>query len=173
MRKLILGIVTVVCVQFTFVIFMQLQSPLDVAGVPVFASLPAVNTDLSWLDDLDRSGLSVPEPETPADRSQLHRSPGSTPSSRFTGNADRPTTARHTQRSGGRSLKGVKAFFPDPPKAASGDFDTVVISYRRPAEFADCDSFDPPKSRKRSIFAKAFAIKKPVGWVRSLKSILY
>ena len=173
MRKLVLGIIVVVCVQFAFVIYMQLQSPLDVTGVPVFPSSPVVNTDLSWLEELDRSGLTVPEPDAPVTRVEPQRSVGFDPSSRVADSVDRPGVTRIAQSPGDRPLKRVKAFFPAPPVAAPSDFETVVISYGRAPRFADCDRFDPPKPRKRSYIARAQVIKKPVVWVRSLAMKLY
>ena len=173
MRKLVLGIIAVVCVQFAFVIYTQLQSPLDLAAVSEFTPSPSVNMDPSWLVELDRSGLPAPEPAARPVRVEPQRSIEFAPAPRVTEPAYLPAEPRLARHLGDRSFRRTKAYFTDPPEAAPGDFETVVISYNRASEFADCDRFDPPKAKKRSVIPRAAVIKKPVEWVRSLATKLY
>ena len=75
-------------------------------------------------------------------------------------------------------------YFPEPAEAAPGDFETVVISYNRPAVIqasydpapviSDCEKPVAPRTKKRSYFAKAApVVKKPWEVMKSIASKLY
>ena len=179
MRKLVLGIIAVVCVQFAFVNYMELQSPLELAIAPVFTAPTAVNTDLSWIEELDRSPLTSPEPESVAAAPvETRRRDEGSPRNRSTQpvvNTDRPEPFRTAQPSTDLSVRRNPAYLPARYESpAPGEFETVVISYNRSPEMSACDRFDTPKTKKRSYIAKAApAVKKPWEWMKSVASKLY
>ena len=169
MRKLILGIFAVVCVQFAFVIYTALQSPLDVAVGPIFSDVMPDHTaaDIAEppaapiADELesDSSGAEPsrkresPEPYRPA----RPEAPSITRS--MNDRASRPEV---------RSNRSYDEFATLRP-AAPSDFETVVIGYNRSPEISECDKvrYDVPQPKKRSYIAKvAPVIKKPWDWIK-------
>ena len=111
MRKLVFGIIAVVCVQFAFVNYMELQSPLDLAMGPGPVAPPtATDGDLGWIDELDRSAMVLPEPEAPTAES----GPGRTPISRKDeyASVDRPTRFEAARPRQAPDSTGPAADFP-------------------------------------------------------------
>lgn len=148
MFKLVLGIVVVGILQFGFVLYSNLQEPVDLALAPVQteSDLPFPEFDSSVApafsaDDLDE------ETEPVAGSVALRRSHAKAP-------------AFSNARSIGRRHP-TRAIFREPSvgPAVPGDFRTIVISYggssashsaRRP-----CDPPEPERPKQRTAFAKA------------------
>lgn len=176
MRKLVLGIIAVVCVQFAFVIYTQLQLPLDLAIEPVFNDLSMADNDLTWTEELDRYGMTVPEPERSAVRNatllpmKTESAPRVTESIASIARVGKP---RFTRPRAFRPARPTIHFRPA-PQAAASDFETVVISYNRAPVFPDCIRYYSPKPRKRSYIARVLpVVKKPWGWMKSVGARLY
>ena len=175
MRKLIFGIFAVVCVQFAFVIYTALQSPVEVAVGPIYMEPPAeyVADDLQESADPqvaveeDTKDPSV-EPSREIELPQRRPSERSTSSARTAGPVD-PTP--RIEANPGRVAEQFTAERP----YTTGDFETVVISYNRDPEVSNCDKdkFEPPQPKKRSYIAKAApVVKKPWEWIKSIGSKL-
>ena len=176
MRKLILGILAVVCVQFAFVIYMSLQSQMEVAVGPVHSdsqialSDPVTAEPDNTEDTTEESEEAVPRAEPqPVEASSAPAEPR------------RPVTSAGVAKSR-PNISPVEEPVRRPaeyPTAAtesrsqSGVFETVVISYDRSSAISDCDIQEPPKPRKRTYIAKAApVIKKPWEWIKSIGSKL-
>ena len=174
MRKLVFGIIAVICVQFAFVNYMELQSPLDLAmGPEPMVPKVAIDRDLRWIEELDRSAMLPPEREAPLpakvfeqevvfrnEQNETPERPG-----RFRFSESRPVT----------QAKRPAIYFPVATEDSVSDgFETVVISYNRSPELSNCDKYEAPKVKRRSFMAKAIpAAKKPWEWVKAVGSKLY
>src|SRR5688572_16207002 len=152
MRKLILGIIAVVCVQFAFVMYMQLQSPLELAAAPDQPEFPIVNADLSWVRELDRYAVDLPDPKADHNASETHRNGASASSSEVAGN-DRPGRSETVRKLRPRierpAIKDSRFFSPDNERLNPVEFETVVISYNRDSEPSPCDRPNVTRSKKR------------------------
>ena len=173
MRKLVFGIIAVVCVQFAFVNYMELQSPLDLALAPVYTGPSTVNGDLSWIEELDRYAMTPSEPEAPVSDKE-HEALIVSRDVKDT-RIDRPSRFRSAQRRSAPSVVRPASSLPaasDNP--ISGGFENVVISYNRPSETPNCGGYEAPRNKRRSYIAKAFpAVKKPWEWMKAIGSKLY
>lgn len=177
MRNLVLGIIAVICVQFAFVNYMELQAPLDVAVAPVFSEpTPPAHVDLAWIEELNMSARAPVEKESIA-LNETRRSIDSDRilEPRFNGDPERPATLRAARPRLSPPAKTPAERFPDHSRTApAGGFETVVISYNRAPENPICTTYDPPKTRKRSYIARAAPIvKKPWEWMKAVGSKLY
>ena len=175
MRKLVLGIFAVVCVQFAFVIYTALQSPLDLAVGPIFSDMIADRT----ATDLDET------PAAPVVDESENEGSGSEPSkkleSRQPSHPERAEAPERDQRSTDRTspveARPIRSDegFETLRTAAPNDFETVVISYDRSPEISECDKirYDAPQPKKRSYIAKAApVVKKPWEWIKAVGSKL-
>ena len=169
MRKLVLGIVTAVCVQLLFVGYNMLRTPVELATAPVqMEPRPAPPAPVS-VDNPENTAAVTPEPKIVASRriepkhTQIRRSVANPPV--------------QTAVLGARSVTPVSKprfsrFQSDTTRPA--EFESVVIRYNRnPADLSDCEPADISKPKKRSYLAKALpVIKKPWGWLKALGSKL-
>ncbi len=168
MRKLVLGIIFLISVQFAFVTYMMVQQfPVQLAEAPIQTE-PSPNTSHPvQIPEVNNSPEIRTEPETAA--------PGLGP--------------RHTNR--GRQISIVPeraarvekptlihvskpAFKPTPSRtAAPVEFENVVIRYNRDPDSSDCEVREIPKTKKRSYVAKAVPVlKKPWEWMKAIGSKL-
>ena len=179
MRKLVLGIIAVVCVQFAFVIFMNLQAPLDLAAGPITPDPSANETDLGWIDELDRTVHHRSELVPTLNTTERNVRAQAPPTRRTSS----PVLPRPSQKRNGAVAKKY-IYFPEPEEASPSDFETVVISYNRPAfisarderapQVSDCEKVAAPTVKKRSYFSKAApVVKKPWEVMKSIASKLY
>jgi hypothetical protein len=174
MRKLVFGIIAVICVQFAFVNYMELQSPLDLAVAPVHTAPPAeANSDLGWIEELDRFALLPPEREAsvpPTESERTHATPKDENPSIY-----RPVRLEARQPRQAPAEIRPEVYFPSATEGSAPEsFETVVISYNRSPELSNCDKYDAPKTKRRSLMAKAIpAAKKPWEWMKSVGSKLY
>ena len=174
MRKLILGILAVFCVQFAFVIFTALQSPLEVAVAPIFSDPkteiphfePAETADA---DDVDAGS---PEAEDSAAAAESRAA-----DERFMAPSRRPRPAARPAviESGSPGFQAAEKrsaqYFTTERESAAGLYETVVISYDRSPAISDCEMKETPKTKKRSYIAKAApVIKKPWEWIKAVGS---
>src|SRR5215203_6287227 len=152
MRKLILGIIAVVCVQFAFVMYMQLQSPLDLAGAPDQPEFPIVNADLSWVREFDGYAVALPGPEVDQNASERHRN-GVSAATSDTARNDRFERSERTRKLRPRierpARKDSRYFSPNNERWNPVEFETVVISYNRSPEQSPCDRPNVARFRKR------------------------
>ena len=175
MRKLILGILAVFCVQFAFVIFTTLQSPLDVAVAPIYSDpkteIPNFEpAETVVADDID-SALPVPgdaaaasDEPTAADERFAARPRSSRP-------AARPVAIETEQTRIQTPENRPARYFTDNSESVGGAYETVVISYDRSSAISDCQMNEIPKAKKRSYIAKAApVIKKPWEWIKAVGS---
>ena len=173
MRKLVFGIIAVICVQFAFVNYLELQSPLDLAVGPVQTVPPAADRDLRWIEELDRSAMLPPELEAPVpaklfDREVISRNEQNE-------SPERPARSRSAEPRSVPQENRPATYFPVTTEdGASDGFESVVISYSRSPEVSDCDKYEAPKTKRRSLMARAIpAVKKPWEWVKTVGSKLY
>jgi len=168
MRKLVLGIIALIAVQFAFVTYtILLKSSAELVDDLAMAQPVPYMPDLVKIDPLvDSTGL-VTEPETVIRPVE----PDNPKTNRIV-----PTVPERTaKRQGSPETRGSKAaFVPAPADTASpGDFESVVIRYNRNPSVSDCESRDAPKTKKRSYLAKAGpVIKKPWDWLKAIGSKL-
>ncbi|QQS34334.1 MAG: hypothetical protein IPM50_07145 [Acidobacteriota bacterium] len=165
MKKWILGIVLVGIIQFAFVVYTQLQAPLelDVAAVefgadpltpspvsidgPAPSSEPAKNWDISGLRAVSRN------------------------SDVYASAIKRPARKNSTFAAKTDGSKADRINFTPPKPARSEDHNTVAVSYSDARKTADCDGFDDEARQKRSFIAKAApVVKKPWEWMKALGS---
>ena len=174
MRKLVLGILAVFCVQFAFVIFTALQSPLDVAVAPIDPDIITENPvfEPAKTPDAVDADTSLPEPDVTVAAAELK------------GNNDRFVAPSRRSRSLARPVavetetSRVQAaanrpsrYFTDSSESAVGVYETVVINYDRNPVLSDCEMNETPKAKKRSYIAKAApVIKKPWEWIKAVGS---
>ena len=165
MRKLVLGIIAVICVQFAFVNFTVLQSPLDLSTAPV--QNEADLRDVSTIESGDSKDLGEPVPGTVV--ADLPVEPRVVRARRVAVDAPQYVAARATSvRRASRPI-----LEPAPIRnAAPSDFETVVIRYDRGPDISDCETREIPKSKKRSYIAKA-VFQKPWEWIKSVGSKLH
>ena len=174
MRKLILGILAVVCVQFAFVIYTALQSPMELAVGPV-KSDPQMALSGPEPSEPDAAEETVPEPAEPVPGDELEPT-APTPASIKPRRAVTPIRLEEPRFFRTRVEEPVRRsaeYFPaaSESRTQSGVFETVVISYDRSAAISDCYVEEVPKPRKRSYIAKAApVIKKPWEWIKSIGS---
>jgi hypothetical protein len=173
MRKLVFGIIAVLCVQFAFVNYMELQSPLDLAVAPVYTGPPAVSSDLNWIEELDRFAVLPPERETKVPAKVFERNFIARNEQDET--VARPARFRSTEPGPMAPAKRPAIYFPATAEDRGADgFETVVISYNRASELSNCDKQEAPKAKRRSLLAKAIpAAKKPWEWMKTAGSKLY
>lgn len=175
MRKLVLGIIAVVCVQFAFVMFTNLRLPLEVSVAPVPASPLRSDPDLSWMDNLSESAvppseflaaiapqehtrLKVLAPRTAFSRSPARRVPGSA-----------------------RIKNSELASFLPPRPASPGDFQSIVIRYNREESLPNCDGLQTLQTKTQTEASRPVPyvakskpfIKKPWEWIKAVGSRLY
>jgi len=168
MRKLVLGILALVSVQFAFVTYMMIQqSPMELASAPVQTERWRTNRGLVQIDELNNAAEVVREPEavvSPTGPRQTTARPLAANVPERVGKLDRPEV----------SFVSKPAFDLAPSKAApSGEFASVVILYDRGPNIPDYETRETSKSKKRSFIAKAFpVIKKPWEWIKSVGSKL-
>ena len=165
-----------VCVQFAFVIYMSLQSPMEVAVGPVHSD-PQIALSDPLPTEPDSTEETTPESDEPVTGAEPQPVEASTASveprrpATSVGVAEsRPTRSRVEE-----PVRRTAEYFPAAPDSRSqaGVFETVVISYDRSAAISDCDIQEAPKPRKRSYIAKAApVIKKPWEWIKSIGSKL-
>ncbi|PYS98014.1 MAG: hypothetical protein DMF63_18350 [Acidobacteria bacterium] len=155
MRKLVLGIIALVTVQFAFVTYTMLLSssaePID--EVAMLRPLPAASHHIA------STAETVTESETVAPPKQQRRNGAIAPAKRVAST----------------EIRAAKpAFMPAPSEpASSSEFENVVIRYNRNPNDSDCEFRGFPKSKKRSYIAKAGpAIKKPWDWLKAIGSKL-
>lgn len=153
MRKLVLGIIALLTVQFAFVTYMMvLQQPavVELAVAPSRTDPPRSelrgNVDSDNAVEVEREVVASSAPEQPLVRRVA-------------------TTARPSKR---------PAFPPASRVASSGtEFKTVVIRYNRDPDRFNCDTPDLHRSKKRSYLAKATpVVKKPLDWIKAIGSKL-
>ena len=176
MRKLILGIFAVVCVQFAFVIYTTLQSPMEVAVGPVHSDpqialvdpgpTESEATEESMPQTDEPSAIVEPQPVDRPNHSDVPRR------SLTSVRADEPRPSRSRVE---EPVRRSAEYFPATSElpAQAGGFETVVINYDRSGAISDCGIEEAPKPRKRSYIAKAApVIKKPWEWLKSVGSRL-
>jgi hypothetical protein len=159
MKKLILAIFAVMCMQLAFVYFTALQSHMDlaVATPPVIPSPPirpaAVNNNVATPIEPEIAEQAAPS----AVRSSTRRTKLDESSESKT------ATPVHERR------VHVKLRHTDPRPARQDDFQSVVISYKGEAGRTNCDPEVIEKPKKRSYLAKASPVVK-APW-RFLKAV--
>ena len=162
MRKPILAIIAIFCLQAAFITYMN-RPPAELALAPEFpAAVDEVVGDLVDLRFMTES--SIPElPEPAAVVASEVGQPRSDPSS--------ITVARQGHKKAGRYRTASKDPVPKGSRRGNDDaFNDVVITYVRSAETTDCEG-DAEKSQKSSLLAKAAPIvKKPWGFLKSIGS---
>ncbi len=178
MRKLVLGIIALISVQFAFVTYMMvLQSPMDLTDETAPMRQIRRNPYLARIEHFTSSNEVVPQIEVapPANEPQLAHT------FRVAEHALPERAARRYHRLTGRVFKPA---FPAPSRSASPvKFENVVISYNRTTRPFDCPAHDTPstdmdetpkmKTKKRSYLAKAApVIKKPWEWIKTVASKL-
>lgn len=160
MRKIILGILALLSVQFAFVTYMMvLQSPVELT-----ATEPnPIHRQPIRVTDAPRD--EAPEPETEVSSVEpLSAEPASVAAAPH-------TTASRVVRPSKRS-SSRPAFDPAPAQGLRpGEFKSVVIRYNRNAATSDCDH-EISKPRERALVAKAGPAFKPWKWVKSVASKL-
>jgi hypothetical protein len=178
MRKLVLGIIALVAVQFAFVTYTMLLKSSDRLMGDLAVSQPVpTNPELGKIDRVADSTGIVTEPKIVVSsleppKSKTNRHAAIVPE----------RTAKLEASSATRTWK--PAFKPGPLDTASPrDFESVVIRYNRKPSVSDCESrnepkpnkrsYDVPKPKKRSYIAKAGpVIKKPWEWLKAIGSKL-
>lgn len=167
MKKLIFAIVLVGIIQFAFVVYTQLQAPLnlDVASVQ-FDAAPFTPSPVSMVD-----AAPTYEPATISDHTDLRSA------SRHSGaNASaikRPKMANNELAAKAYSSKPDRTNFALPKPARSADPITVMVSYNETRKNTDCVDPEDKTRPKRSFIAKAApVVKKPWEWMKALGSKL-
>lgn len=160
MRKLVLGIIALVSMQFAFVTYMMvLRSPMERTSAPAPTQPGSSNQDPIRTDHLNSVVEEVRKPEVPVFRNESLST----------------TTRRAETKVDLRSAKRLSKRPAAPAKTAGPiAFENVIIRYNRNPDNLACDTRDTPKSKnKRSFMAKAgHVIKKPWGWMKSVGSKL-
>lgn len=179
MRKLVLGIIALISVQFAFVTYMMvLQSPMELTDATAPTQQVRRNPYLARIEHFTSSNEVVPEPEVALSATEprhfrAHRM------------AEQFVPERSVRRSRSFVKYASKPAFSTPSSrpASPDDFQSVVISYNRNVRTNDCDSRETPKTyapetpvakaKKRSYLAKASpVIKKPWEWIKTVASRL-
>ena len=175
MGKLVFGILAVVCVQFAFVAYTMLQSPLELALGPVNAGARPEIADARQFDEIEYYGVFEPEIEDV----EVRRAPRVTVDRDLAAERPAPAVKRFRSESFSEpspafntSPRQLAAKYSNTPRAAlPSDFKTVVIRYDDSSRISDCDKISAPKPRKRSFAAKAApVIKKPWEWMKTVAS---
>ena len=172
MRKLVLGILAVFCLQFAFVIFTALQSPLEVAVAPIYSDLSTgfLNfepSETAVADDVDATLTETEDTIETAKPKAVNERLIASP--RRSQPAARPA-ADETAASVQATEKRPARYFTESSDPA-GVFATVVISFDRSSAISDCEMNEIPKAKKRSYIAKAApVIKKPWEWIKAVGS---
>lgn len=177
MRKLVLGILALISVQFAFVTYMMvLQSPTQLANAPVQIEPRPVNPDPVRVPETAIPPEILPEREVAASRLEpRHTLPQRHVSSlpEQAARVNNTYTTRVSMPAFERVPSGP-AFQPAPPRASAPvAFENVVIRYDRNAATSDCETREIPKAKKRSYLAKASpVVKKPWEWIKAIGSKL-
>jgi hypothetical protein len=178
MRKLVLGIIALISVQFAFVTYMMvLQSPMELTDATPPTQQVRHNPYLARIEHFTSSNEVVPGPEValPATEPQL---------THIYRVAEQIVPERSARRYHRLVSHVSKPAFPAPSRfAAPVEFENVVISYTRNSKPFDCPNHETPitntleapkvKLKKRSYLAKASpVIKKPWEWIKTVASKL-
>lgn len=169
MRKLVLGILALISVQFAFVTYtMVLQSPTELTGATPPTQVVPRKVRFAPIDHFTGSSELKPLPEVAVPRMQTAH-----PHLRRVGEHITPERTARLERSS-VSIEPRPAFARTPSTAAaSTEFENVVISYNRNPKLPDCATPSPSKTKKRSYLAKASpVIKKPWEWIKTVASKL-
>jgi hypothetical protein len=178
MRKLVLGIIALISVQFAFVTYMMvLQSPMQLTDGTAPTQPVRRNPYLARIEHFTTSNEVVPQPDVEA--------PAAEPRHAYTLRVAEPVVPERAAKRYHRLVNHVsKPAFAIPPRSAAPvEFESVVISYHRPSKPFDCPTRDTPKTftpetpiakaKKRSYLAKASpVIKKPWEWIKTVASKL-
>ena len=168
MRKIILGIMALIAIQFAFVTYMMvLQSPAELASAPAPAELRSVRPDLIRVDDWNDSADVALDPEAPVPESGRQAARTLRPAATVPNRAsklDAPSVRRISK----------PAFNPASSRPANpSEFQSVVIRYNRNADTEACETPEVSKPKKRSLIAKATpAFKQPWKWMKAVGSKL-
>jgi hypothetical protein len=164
MRKLVLGIIALLSVQFAFVTYMMvLQAPriVELSPAPAQVQPTAERADVTPHAERDEPS---PEVATPPAASQAAMT------ALVRNGSDRvlksPVLIRSDSRrpAFSRTLKPVRS---------RDDFKTVVIRYNRNPDSTDCEPLHLPRTKKRPYLAKALpVIKRPWEWMKAVGSKL-
>ena len=165
MRKLVLGIIALLSVQFAFVTYMMvLQQSSNPTAKPVSMENPPAVREIAK-NTIDNDAIERPQPEA-AITQPVRRVPEKG------GAANVPRQTSHARRT---ALISRRPAHPplSVPTPADTDFKNVVIRYNRNPDLFDCDTPGIQKAKKRSFMVKAApVIKKPWVWMRALGSKL-
>ncbi len=174
MRKLVLGILAVFCLQFAFVIFTTLQSPLDVAVAPIYFD---PRTEIPSFEPAVTVGTEDAESILPESEDAVASVEPAAADEKFIAPSRRSRSAvRSVAIEGEKPLveapeKRPARYFTSDSESAAGVYETVVISYDRSSAISDCEMNETPKAKKRSYIAKAApVIKKPWEWIKAVGS---
>ena len=174
MRKLVLGILALVSVQFAFVTYMMVRRPyVELASQPPQATSPAVAVNPDPLVLQDDSDVDVPRNVVPLEKEAPITHSRTRPSRPVNAAANVPRHELVTARPSVRR-QSKPAFDAVPSKiSAPVGFRNVVIRYNRDPHLSDCEIREVPKAKKRSYIARAAPVlKKPWGWIKAAGSKL-
>jgi hypothetical protein len=175
MRKLVLGIIALVAVQFAFVTYMMvLQPPVDVARTE------------TRHDPVRTDAVNGPAEAEPLESPELPESDAAAPIAEPT-HTRQISVASNASNAHQRVAKPVRpstrrvarpAFDAAPSRPAGPEeFRSVVISYNRKPSASDCEAPAVPATTapaKRADVAKTVPVfKKPWKWIKALGSKLY
>ncbi len=163
MRKIVLGIIALVSVQFAFVTYMMVlqPAPTELTGVVFHREPVPASPDRVRIDELTSSDaqpeVAAPVTGTPAARTE------------------RSSTAMPGRGAGPEVRRESKPAFPSigSKAAAPGAFESVVIRYNPSPNTSDCEIRGTPATKKRSFVAKAAPVfKQPWKWMKAVGSKL-
>jgi hypothetical protein len=173
MRKLVLGILALVAIQFAFITYMMVWQP-RVEPTGQLSQAPSTAAPNAGSSVPNENLIGDPSPEvTPEREVLLARTPP-----RPTRVKDVPVNVREQSPTITRApafRQSRPAFEPARYKVASRplEFRNVVISYNRNPSMSDCEIREAPRARKRSYIAKATPVlKKPWQWIKAVGSKL-
>jgi hypothetical protein len=178
MRKLVLGIIALISVQFAFVTYMMvLQSPTELTdGAAPTQPVPRIPR-LTPIYHTTSPETAVPTTEIAA--LQVEPVPFLRTANEHTALERSARRERLPVRHASKPAFSLASSKPTGPV----EFESVVISYNRNVRTSDCDLHETPKAspretlvaktRKRSYLAKASpVIKKPWEWIKTVASKL-